>query len=176
MRKEALGLGGLGTAALGFAKNSKNLGTMIGAGVGAAGGLASGLRKDQQGNRHIFSGVAQGVTGGVAGAGVGHAAQNIGGALNGGATLGDAVKGYGKGVADTAKKTWGKVTAGGPGGEVVSAQAPAAPVPPPLPAHAFPHGAVSAGVAQNAPSAERATIRPVLRRPSDPSGLSAPAI
>lgn len=84
---------GIGGMLGGLAK--ANPGALIGAGLGAAGGLANGLQKDQNGQRHIMSGLAQGAMGAAAGGLAGHAAQNIGSAVQGGATLGAAAKGYG---------------------------------------------------------------------------------
>jgi hypothetical protein len=89
----AMKTAGIGGMLGGLAK--ANPGALIGAGLGAAGGLANGLQKDQNGQRHIMSGLAQGAMGAAAGGLAGHAAQNIGSAVQGGATLGAAAKGYG---------------------------------------------------------------------------------
>lgn len=91
---DAGALAGLGQKAVGFL--GKNPGAALGAAAGAAGGLAHGLQKDPQGNRHVLSGIAQGAAGAAGGALAGHAVQNIGGAVRGGASLGQAVKGYGQ--------------------------------------------------------------------------------
>jgi len=98
LAKHALSASGLGAMASQFAKNPKNLGTLVGGGIGAAGGLASGLQKDEHGQRHILGGLAQGAAGGAAGALAGHATQNIRSAVRGGASVGDAAKQYGKGL------------------------------------------------------------------------------
>ena len=95
--KKALDVGalaGLGQKAVGFL--GKNPGAALGAAAGAAGGLAHGLQKDQNGQRHLLSGLAQGAAGAAGGALAGHAAQHIGGAVRGGASLGQATKSYGQ--------------------------------------------------------------------------------
>lgn len=91
---DAGALAGMGQKAIGFL--GKNPGAALGAAAGAAGGLAHGLQKDPQGNRHILGGLAQGAVGAAGGALAGHAVQNIGGAVRGGASLGQAAKGYGQ--------------------------------------------------------------------------------
>jgi len=95
---DANALAGLGQKAVGFLGKNPGaaLGAATGAIVGTGGGLVNGLQKDQQGNRHILKGLAQGVAGAAGGALAGHAVQNVGGAMRGGASLGQAVKGYGQ--------------------------------------------------------------------------------
>ena len=95
LAKEAIGLGPFGAMAANYVKNPKNLGTIVGAGTGAIGGLAHGLQKDNQGQRHILGGLAEGAAGGAVGGLAGHAAQNIGTSMKGGASFGDAAKNYG---------------------------------------------------------------------------------
>jgi hypothetical protein len=95
---DANALAGLGQKAVGFLGKNPGaaLGAATGAIVGTGGGLVNGLQKDQQGNRHILKGLAQGVAGAAGGALAGHAIQNIGGSMQRGTSLGQAVKGYGQ--------------------------------------------------------------------------------
>ena len=140
---DAGALAGLGQQAMGFLR--KNPGAALGAAAGAAGGLAHGLQKDQQGQRHLLSGLAQGAAGAAGGALAGHAAQNIGGAMRGGASLGQAAKGYGQQL----QQAGGQAVA-----RVQGALKPAASA---APAASAPAAAPAAGVA-----ATRGALAPTL--------------
>lgn len=95
--KAAFDLQGLGTTALNFAKkNPGRAGAAVGAGIGAVGGALGAARDPQTGEKHWVRGALGGAAGGAAlGGAAGHAGMGIGKRLNRGASVGDALKGYG---------------------------------------------------------------------------------
>jgi hypothetical protein len=71
---------------------------------GQAGAAAGGIAGAAHGLLRENGGVGEALTEGAVGAGLGHAAGSIGSAVHGGATMGDAVKGYGSKLKSEATK------------------------------------------------------------------------